>query len=228
MPNRYQQNVINQRGEYTTITETNQILKNTYLLLSMTLIFSALGAAFSIANALPIVNPIITLLVYFGLLFGIQAMRNSPIGILLTFLLTGFLGLTLGPILNFYLTTFSNGAELVMMSLGATGAIFLGLSVIALNPARDFSKLGSFLAVGSLVCLAVIVANLFLKMPAVHLALSLMIAFISGGLIIWQTNQIVRGGEKNYITATVTLYVSILNIFLTMLQFLAIFAGRRD
>ena len=219
--------VINQRTDRV-ILETNKVLKNTYLLLSLTLIFSALTAAFSIAASVPAINPIMTLLVYFGLLFGVQATRNSPMGLVLTFALTGFLGLTIGPILNFYLEAFSNGAELIMMSLGATGAIFLGLSVVAMNPDRDFNKLGSFIGVGSIVCLVAIVANLFLQMPAIHLALSLMIAFISGGMILFQTNQIIKGGERNYITATVTLYISILNIFLTILQFLAMFAGRRD
>jgi|ERR1712109_254100 len=210
------------------IVETNKTLKNTYLLLSSTLILSALTAALSIIKSIPAMNPFITLLVYMSLLFGIQAKRNSSVGIILTFSLTGFLGLTIGPILDFYLTTFSNGAELIMVSLGATGAFFLGLSVIAINPRQNFAKLGDFLGIGSLICLAAIVLNLFLKMPAIHLALSLIIAFISGGMILWQTNQIIRGGEKNYITATVTLYISILNIFLNILQFLAIFVGRRD
>jgi len=219
--------IIDQRTDRV-IIETNRVLKNTYLLLSLTLMFSALTAAFSIAVSMPAMNPILTLVVYFGLLFGVQATRNSPMGLVLTFALTGFLGLTIAPILSFYLTAFSNGAELIMMSLGATGAIFLGLSVIAMNPERDFSKLGSFLAVGSIICLVAIIVNLFLQMPAIHLALSLMIAFISGGMILWQTNQIIQGGEKNYITATVTLYISILNLFLTILQFLAMFAGRRD
>jgi len=227
MQNNHYGNIINQRTDRV-IIETNKVLKNTYLLLSLTLMFSALTAAFSIAASVPAINPILTLLIYFGLLFGVQATRNSPMGLVLTFALTGFLGLTIAPILNFYLTTFSNGAELIMMSLGATGAIFLGLSVVAMNPDRDFTKLGSFLAVGSIVCLVAIVANLFLQMPAIHLALSLMIAFISGGMILFQTNQIIKGGERNYITATVTLYISILNIFLTILQFLAMFAGRRD
>ena len=227
MNNNHYSNIINQRTERV-IIETNKVLKNTYLLLSLTLMFSALTAAFSIATSVPAINPIMTLLVYMGLLFGVQATRNSPMGIVLTFALTGFLGLTIGPILNIYMTTFSNGTELIMMSLGATGAIFLGLSLIAMNPARDFTKLGSFLGVGSLVCLVAIIVNLFLQMPAIHLALSLMIAFISGGMILWQTNQIIQGGERNYITATVTLYVSILNLFLTSLQFLAIFTGRRD
>ena len=227
MQNNHYGKIIEQRTNRV-ILETNKVLKNTYLLLSLTLMFSALTAAFSIAASVPAINPILTLVVYFGLLFGIQATKDSSMGLVLTFVLTGFLGLTIAPILNFYLTTFSNGAELIMMSLGATGAIFLGLSVIAMNPNRDFTKLGSFLAVGSIVCLVAIIVNLFLQMPAIHLALSLMIAFISGGMILWQTNQIIHGGEKNYITATVTLYISILNLFLTILQFLAMFAGRRD
>ena len=227
MRNNHYGNIINQRTERV-IIETNRVLKNTYLLLSLTLLFSAITAGFAIATSIPAINPILTLVVYFGLLFGIQATKDSSMGLVLTFVLTGFLGLSIAPILNFYLTTFNNGAELIMMSLGATGAIFLGLSVIAMNPNRDFTKLGSFLAVGSIVCLVAIIVNLFLQMPAIHLALSLMIAFISGGMILWQTNQIIHGGEKNYITATVTLYISILNLFLTILQFLAMFAGRRD
>ena len=227
MRNNHYGNIINQRTERV-IIETNRVLKNTYLLLSLTLLFSAITAGFAIATSIPAINPILTLIVYFGLLFGIQATKDSSMGLVLTFVLTGFLGLTIAPILNFYLTTFSNGAELIMMSLGATGAIFLGLSVIAMNPERNFNKLGSFLAVGSIVCLVAIIVNLFLQMPAIHLALSLMIAFISGGMILWQTNHIIQGGEKNYITATVTLYISILNLFLTILQFLAMFAGRRN
>ena len=227
MQNNHYGNIINQRTERV-IIETNKVLKNTYLLLSLTLLFSAVTSAFAIIASVPAMNPILTLVVYFGLLFGVQATKDSSMGLVLTFALTGFLGLTIAPILGFYLTEFSNGAELIMMSLGATGAIFLGLSVIAMNPERDFSKLGSFLAVGSIICLVAIIVNLFLQMPAIHLALSLMIAFISGGMILWQTNQIIQGGERNYITATVTLYISILNLFLTILQFLAMFAGRRD
>lgn len=224
----YQQNarVIDARGS--SVIQTNKVLRNTYLLLSLTLLFSALTAGWSMMMAAPPINPFITLIVYFALLFGVQATRNSPMGLVLTFALTGFLGWTLGPILNYYITTFSNGSELIMMSLGATGAIFLGLSAIALNPKRDFSRLGSFLGIGALIALVAIVVNLFLQMPALYLALSVIIAFISGGFILWQTNQIVRGGETNYIVATVTIYVSILNIFLTILQFLGMFSGNRN
>ncbi|WP_119343296.1 Bax inhibitor-1/YccA family protein [Facilibium subflavum] len=219
--------VIDQRSS-TSVIQANKVLRNTYLLLSLTLVFSALTAGWSMAVGAPVISPILTLIIYFGLLFGVQATRNSPMGLVLTFALTGFLGWTLGPILNFYITAFSNGSELIMMSLGATGAIFLGLSAIALNPNRDFSRLGSFLGIGALVALVAIVVNLFLQMPALYLALSVIIAFISGGFILWQTNQIVRGGETNYIVATVTIYVSILNIFLTILQFLGMFAGNRN
>ena len=133
MRNKHYGNIINQRTERV-IIETNRVLKNTYLLLSLTLLFSAITAGFAIATSIPAINPILTLVVYFGLLFGIQATKDSSMGLVLTFVLTGFLGLTIAPILNFYLTTFSNGAELIMMSLGATGAIFLSLSVIAMNP----------------------------------------------------------------------------------------------
>lgn len=228
-PLNYRQNtrVIDQSST-SSVIQTNNVLRNTYLLLSLTLLFSALTAGWSMMVAAPLINPIMTLVVYFVLLFAIQATRNSPMGIVLTFALTGFLGWTLGPILNFYITTFSNGSELIMMSLGATGAIFLGLSAIALNPSRDFSRMGSFLGVGALVALVAIVINLFLQMPALYLALSVIIAFISGGFILWQTNQIVRGGETNYILATVTIYISILNIFMTILQFLGMFAGNRN
>ena len=149
-------------------------------------------------------------------------------GIVLTFALTGFLGFTIGPILNFYMTTFSNGSELIMMALGSTALIFFGLSAIALNPNRNFSKMGTFLGIGAIVALVAIVANLFLQIPALALAISVIVALISGALIMYQTNAIVRGGETNYIMATVTIYISILNIFLTILQFLGMFAGNRN
>jgi modulator of FtsH protease len=227
MTNNQYDNVISQRSQ-SVIIETNKVLKNTYLLLSLTLIFSAITAGYSMVIGGQSINPILTFFVYMGLLFGIQATRNSPIALVLTFALTGFLGFTMGGILNYYIATFSNGAEMIMMSLGATGAIFLALSIIAMNPEKDFSKFSNFLGIGSLICLFAIVINLFLQLPAVHLALSVMIAFIAGGMILWQTNQIIHGGEKNYITATVALYISIINIFMTILQFFAMFSGRRD
>ena len=206
----------------------NKVLRNTYLMLSMTLLFSAITAGISMSINTPLLSPIITLIFYFGLFFAVNATKNSPMGIVLTFALTGFLGFTIGPILNFYMTTFSNGSELIMMALGSTALIFFGLSAIALNPNRNFSKMGTFLGIGAIVALVAIVANLFLQIPALALAISVIVALISGALIMYQTNAIVRGGETNYIMATVTIYISILNIFLTILQFLGMFAGNRN
>ena len=194
----------------------------------MTLLFSAITAGISMSINTPLLSPIITLIFYFGLFFAVNATKNSPMGIVLTFALTGFLGFTIGPILNFYMTTFSNGSELIMMALGSTALIFFGLSAIALNPNRNFSKMGTFLGIGAIVALVAIVANLFLQIPALALAISVIVALISGALIMYQTNAIVRGGETNYIMATVTIYISILNIFLTILQFLGMFAGNRN
>lgn len=219
-------NVINQ--SILSTIQTNKVLRNTYLLLSITLIFSAITASWSMVTGASSINPIFTLIIYFGLLLSIQINRNSPIGLILTFALTGFLGWTLGPILNHYITSFSNGSKLVMLALGTTGTIFLGLSIIALNPKYNFFRVRNFLTVGTVVCLIAIFINLFLKLPALYFALSIIIAFISGGLILWQTNQIIHGGETNYILATITIYISILNIFLTILQFLGIFIGDRD
>ena len=209
-------------------TAANRVLRNTYIMLSMTLLFSAITAGISMSMNAPLMNPIVTLVVYFGLFFAVNATKNSPMGIVLTFALTGFLGFTIGPILNFYMTTFSNGSELIMMALGSTALIFFGLSAIALNPNRNFSKMGTFLGIGAIVALVAIVANLFLQIPALALAISVIVALISGALIMYQTNAIVRGGETNYIMATVTIYISILNIFLTILQFLGMFAGNRS
>ncbi|MCF6764452.1 Bax inhibitor-1/YccA family protein [Thiotrichales bacterium 19S3-7] len=214
------------RGQ--SVLSQNRILRSTYMMLSATLLFSALMSFIAMSTQAAPINPIFTLIVYFALLFGISATRRSVMGIVLTFALTGFLGWTLGPILNFYIAAFSNGAELIMMALGGTGLIFFGLSALALNPNRNFTGIGSFLAIGAIVALVGIVVNLFLQMPAIYMALSILIAFISGGYILWQTNMIVRGGETNYIMATVTLYISILNIFLTLLQFLGMFMGNRN
>ena len=150
-------------------------------------------------------------------------------GLLMTFIFTGFVGWTLGPILNMYIHNFSNGADLIMMALGGTGLIFLGLSAFAMNPARDFSHWGRFLLIGIVFAVIASLVNIFLlHLPAFQIALSVIFALISGGLILFQTNMIIRGGERNYISATVTLYISILNIFLTLLQLLGMFGGDRN
>ncbi|MEY8765382.1 MULTISPECIES: Bax inhibitor-1/YccA family protein [Francisella] len=210
------------------VLRANRVLRNTYWLLSMTLLFSALMAFVAMSSGTAVLNPILMLVVYIGLLFGINATKNSPMGIVLTFALTGLLGYSLGPILNLYIQQFSNGAELIMMAFGTTGLIFLGLSAVAMSPARNFNRVGSFCAIGAIVAIVALVLNIFLQIPALGFVISLVFAFISGGFILWQTNAIVRGEETNYILATVNIYVSLFNIFVTLLQIFGAVAGDRD
>lgn len=207
----------------------NKVLRNTYLLLSLTLIFTALMSGLAIVtNAAPM-NIILIFAVVIGFPFLLNRTRHSAWGLLFTFMYTGFIGWMLGPILNLYIKEFSNGPELIMTAAGSTGLIFLGLSAIALNPKRDFSHWGSFLTIGMIVGIIAVALNAFLfKMPALQIALSVVFSLLSGGLILFQTNQIVRGGEDSYISATVILYVSIINIFMTILQLLGMFSGNRN
>ncbi len=209
------------------VLATNKLIRNTYLLLSMTLLFSAAMAGMSMAMNLPHPGLLITLVGYFGLLFLTNHLRNSVWGLVSIFALTGFMGITLGPILNLYLSGFSNGGQLVMMALGGTGAIFVGLSAYAVTTKKDFSFMGGFLMVGILVAfLAGLGAALF-SLPGLALAVSAMFVLLMSGLILYQTSNIINGGETNYIMATVTLYVAIYNLFLSLLHLLAAFAGER-
>lgn len=211
------------------VLSTNTVLRNTYLMLSLTLIFSALMAGLAVIQNAPPVSIWLSLLVIIGFPFLLQAAKNSALGIALTFGYTGFIGWSIGPILSLYLTEFSNGSQLIMMAAGSTGLIFLALSAIALNPNRNFSSWGSFLTIGLLVAFVASLINIFfIKMPVFQLVISVVFSLISGGLIMYQTNAIVHGGERNYLVATVTLYVSIVNIFLTILQLLGAFSGNRD
>ncbi len=207
------------------ILATNKLLKNTYLLLSMTLLFSAMTAAAAMALDLPHPGMIITMIGYFGLLFLTQKFSNSALGLVFVFALTGFMGLTLGPIISMYIHAFSNGHELVMTALGGTGVIFLGLSGYALTTRKDFSFLGGFLMVGILVAFLAGIGAVFLAMPALSLAVSAMFIMLMSGMILFQTSAMIHGGETNYIMATVSLYVSIYNLFLSLLQLLGVFSG---
>lgn len=205
--------------------EVNQVLKNTYALLSLTLLFSGAVAGLSMAFNWPHPGLLLTLVGYFGLLFLTTRFRNSSLGLLCVFALTGFMGLTLGPIVSYYLNALPNGHQLVMMAMGGTGVIFLGLSAYVLTTRKDFSFLGGFLFAGILVAfLAGIGAALF-SVPSLSLAVSAMFILLMSGLILYQTSEIVHGGETNYIMATVTLFVSIYNIFLSLLHLLGVFGG---
>ncbi len=205
---------------------TNAVLRNTYMLLAMTLMFSALTAGLAMAmNAAPI-NPFITIIGYFALLFVTTKLRNSGWGLVSVFALTGFMGYTLGPILNLYIHGFSNGSEIVLMSLGSTGVIFLALSAYAVISRKNFSFMGGFLSIGILVAFLASIGALLFKIPALMLAVSAAFVFLSSGLILFETSRIIHGGERNYIMATITLYISIYNLFLSLLNILSALNGR--
>jgi len=208
------------------ILATNSVLKNTYILLAMTLIFSAGTAALSMSMNLPHPGMIITLVGYFGLLWLTTKFRNSGLGILCVFGLTGFMGMTLGPILNMYLNAYSNGHELIMTSLGGTGVIFLGLSGYALTTKKDFSFISGFLMVGILVAFLAGIGAMVFNIPALSLGVSAMFIMLMSGMILYQTSAIIHGGETNYIMATVTLYISLFNLFTSLLHILGAINGR--
>ena len=205
---------------------TNRVIRNTYLLLSMTLAFSALTAALSTALNLPHPGLVITLVGYFGLLYLTTRFRDRALGLAFVFALTGFMGYTLGPILNRYLGL-PDGGQIVMTALGATAVMFVGLSAYALTTRRDFSFMGGFLMVGILVAFMAGLGALFFSIPALSLAVSAMFVLLMSGLILYETSNLVHGGETNYIMATVTLYVSIFNLFTSLLHLLG-FAGKDD
>ena len=198
---------------------SNRVVRNTYMLLSLTLLFSALTAGASMALKVPHPGLIITLVGYFGLLFLTTKFRNSGLGIAFVFALTGFMGYTLGPILNAYMGL-PNGAQTVMTAMGATAAIFVGLSGYALTTRKDFSFMGGFLMVGILTAFLAGLGAIFFQIPALSLAVSAMFVLLMSGLILYETSNIVRGGETNYVMATVTLFVAIFNLFTSLMQLL--------
>ncbi len=204
---------------------TNKVLRNTYMLLSMTLLFSAVTAGIAMAMNMPPLGAIITLAGYFGLLFLTTYLRNSAWGLLSVFALTGFMGLTLGPMINAYINYFSNGSQLVMLAMGGTGAIFLGLSGYALTTRKNFSFLGGYLFVGILAAFLAGIGALIFNIPALSLAVSTVFILLMSGLILYETSEIIHGGETNYIMATISLYVSIYNLFTSLLHLLGAFAG---
>ncbi|MGR6873303.1 Bax inhibitor-1/YccA family protein [Pseudomonas sp. HK3] len=197
----------------------NKVLKNTYLLLSMTLLFSGAMAAMSMAFNLPHPGLILTLVGFFGLLFAVSKFQNSRLGIVCVFALTGFMGVTLGPILNAYLSL-PGGSSIIMNAMGATGAIFLGLSAYVITTKKDFSFMGGFLAVGILVGFLAGLGAFFFEMPALSLVVSAMFVLLMSGLILYQTSDIINSGETNYVMATTTLFVSIFNLFTSLLHLL--------
>ncbi len=198
---------------------TNKVIRNTYMLLSMTLLFAAVTAGAAVALKLPHPGLIVTLIGFFGLLFVTTKLRDSGWGLLSVFALTGFMGYTLGPIVSHYLGL-PNGGQTVMTAMAGTAAIFLGLSSYALTTRRNFNFMGGFLMVGILVAFLAGLGAIFFEMPVLSLAVSAMFVLLMSGLILYQTSEIIHGGETNYIMATVTLFVSIFNLFTSLLHLL--------
>jgi modulator of FtsH protease len=205
-------------------TEVSRVLRNTYALLALTLLFSAGVAAASVAWALPAPGIVVTLVGYFGLLFAVYKLRQRAAGLAAVFALTGFMGYTLGPLLSKTLAL-PGGAQVVMLALGATGATFLALSAYVLKTRRDFGFMGGFLFAGMVIALLASLAAVFLEIPALGLAVSAMVALLSAGLILFETSRIVSGGETNYVMATVGLYVSVFNLFTSLLGLFGIGGG---
>ena len=203
--------------------EINKVLKNTYMLLAMTLLFSALMAGVAMQMNIPPLGMIVTLAGWFGLLFLTAKFRNSPLGLVFVFAFTGFMGFTLGPIVNIYMTALDNGSQVVMTALGGTGIIFVALSAYVLVTRKDFSFIGGMLMTGILVAFLAGLAAVVFALPGLSLAVSAMFVLLMSGLILYQTSQIVHGGETNYIMATVTLYITIYNLFMSLLHIFGIF-----
>lgn len=221
--NRNNVSTLGSRSE--SILATNRVLRNTYLLLGLTFLFSSFTAYLSFASGARPLNILVMLIGVYGLMFLTQALRNSVWGLAAVFAFTGFLGYTLGPILNLYVHNYGNGHQLIATALGGTGIIFFALSGYVLTTRKDFSFLSGFLFVATMVALLAMIAGIFFQAPMLQLIISAVFMLISSGLILFQTSEIIHGGETNYITATVTLFVSIYNLFVSLLQLLGAFSG---
>ncbi|MFK8041454.1 Bax inhibitor-1/YccA family protein [Congregibacter brevis] len=203
---------------------TNKVLRNTYMLLGMTLLFSAITAGISMFMGLPQGAALILSLVGFGLLFVVNRTADSSNGLIAIFAFTGVMGASLGPMLNFYLAM-PGGPALVLQALAGTAVVFFGLSAYALTTRKDFSFMGGFLMVGLIVAVVAMIANIFLAIPALSLTISAAVIMIMSGLILFDTSRIINGGETNYIRATVSLYLNIYNLFIHILHLLTALSG---
>lgn len=218
----YQDTQMTRSQSQTQSVNTSKVLRNTYGLLALTLLFSAATAGTAMAMGIERMNILVFFIGAYGLMFLVHKTANSALGLLSTFAFTGFMGFTLGPILSAYLTL-PNGAQLIMTALGMTGLTFVGLSAVALITRKDFSFLANFLMAGAIVLIIAMVAGIFLQIPALSLMVSAGFVLFASAAILYQTSEIVhRSGETNYILATITLYVSIYNLFVSLLSILGI------
>lgn len=210
------------------VLSTHSVLRNTYFLLSLTLLFSAGTAYFAMATNARGPGMMLFIVGMFGLSFLVSALRNSGWGILAAFAFTGFMGYVLGPILNMFLHSYANGGQIIMTALGATGFIFLALSAYVLTTRKDFSYMGGFLFALIMVAFMVGIGAAIFNAPMLQLVVSGAFALLSSGLILFHTSQIIHGGEQNYIMATISIYVALFNLFTSLLNILGAFAGNRD
>ncbi|MFN2308360.1 MAG: Bax inhibitor-1/YccA family protein [Gammaproteobacteria bacterium] len=210
------------------VSSTNKLIRNTYSLLSLTLLFSALTAGVGVAIGLSSGMGMVASLGAIGLLWLVlPRTENSAAGLVVVFGITGLLGLGLGPLLSHYLAI-PGGGKLVATAMGGTGAIFLGLSGYALTTKRDFSFMGGFLFAGLIVALVAMIANIFLAIPALSLAISAVVVLLMSAMLLYDTSRIINGGETNYLRATISLYLDIYNLFIHLLHLLTAFAGGDD
>lgn len=220
--NRYESSISNITSQSVPMSK---VLKNTYMLLSATLIWSAVLAVISMALNPPPFTSLITSLGALALLwFALPRVANSSAGIGMVFLITGLLGFGLGPTLNYY-AAIPNGSQIIATAFGGTGLIFVGLSAYAMTSKRDFSFMGGFLFIGMMVVMVASLVGIFVQMPALQLTISAAVVLLMSGLILFETSQIIRGGETNYLMATVSLYLSIINLFTALLHLLGAFGG---
>ena len=220
-------------GHVGSLEQTNKVLRNTYMLTALAMVPMAIGAvvgtqmSFAFLATSPIMGAFGFLIAAYALMFGIQANRNSGVGVALMLVFTGLLGVMMGPLLQRVLA-FSNGGALVAYAALGTAAVFGGMAAVGTAMKKPMNGLGKFLMIGGIVLMVAVVANIFLQMPLLGLVISSLFIVFSSLLIMWQLNAIVTGGEDNYISATLTLVVSIYNIFMSLLQILGIFGGSRD
>jgi modulator of FtsH protease len=201
--------------------DSARVLSNTHALLSLTLLWSAATATASVVYALPAPGLIISLVAMFGLLFAIHKLQNSAWSLAAVFALTGFMGYSLGPLLG-KMMSLPGGSQSIALALGSTGATFVAMSIWGKVSRRDFSFMGGMLMAGMVVALVLSLAAIFLEMPALSLAVSALVALLSAGMILFETQQIVQGGQRNYVLATVSLYVSLFNLFTSLLSLFGI------
>ena len=225
------QNNINVASNTSALTGANKVLRNTYALLGVSLFPTVIGALigmsmnFGFAQASPIMFMLVTLAGIFGMFFLIRKNRNNSMGVVFLLGLTFLLGVMLGPILQVAFSM-SNGGQIVSLAAGGTGVIFVTLAGIATTSKRDFSSMGKFLMIGLILLILAMLANMFFQIPALSLAISSIAVLIFSGFILYDVNRIVRGGETNYVMATLSLYLNIYNLFVHLLHLLMALMGR--